>query len=127
MIHESIAEQIARRLRGFQTPRRLHQRARQLRLGRMFLVVGVALDRLARIDLVFDTPQAGGNKVAVATLFSKGLPIVGNIDLYQGRRREDDQALAALGVSDPIQLGFEDAPFRNLFYHNFQRVILEEH
>jgi len=71
--------------------------------------------------------QEGGRKVAVATLFSKGLPIFGSLDLYQGRRREDDRALAALGVSDPIQLGLKDAPFRNLFYHNFQRVILEEH
>lgn len=68
-----------------------------------------------------------GKTVAVATLCSSGLGIPGLLALYSVRRREDEAALSVLGVDDPIQLGFKDAPFRNLFYTSFQRIILGEH
>jgi len=68
-----------------------------------------------------------GKKIVVATLFSNGLPLPVNLDLYGGRRSEDRTALQILGVQDHLYLGFSDAPFRNLFYHSFDRIILREH
>src|SRR5436305_14019649 len=58
VIDEGSAEQFACGLRAFELAGGLHQGTRQLPLGRMLLVVAVALDRLAGIDLVLDAPQA---------------------------------------------------------------------
>ena len=71
--------------------------------------------------------RRAGKTAAVATLCSSGLGIPGLLAPYSVRRREDEAALSVLGVDDPIQLGFKDAPFRNLFYTSFQRIILGEH
>jgi LmbE family N-acetylglucosaminyl deacetylase len=68
-----------------------------------------------------------GKTVAVATLFSKGWQILEGFDLHRARRFEDVAALTLLGVENPIWLGYRDAPFRNLFYSSFQRVIMGEH
>jgi LmbE family N-acetylglucosaminyl deacetylase len=71
--------------------------------------------------------RQAGRSVTVATVCSKALPLPGPFDLYAGRRKEEERALSILGVENPIMLGFQDAPFRNLFYHNFERVIMREH
>src|SRR4029450_12421303 len=52
VIDEAVAEQIACRLRRLEPACRLHGRARQLPRRGMFDLVGVALDRLAGVDLV---------------------------------------------------------------------------
>src|SRR6476469_5850682 len=58
VIDEGVAEQIAGGPRALELAGGLHQGARQLPLRRMLLLVAVALDRLAGIDLVRDAPKA---------------------------------------------------------------------
>lgn len=70
--------------------------------------------------------QQRGNTVAVATAFTSGLGALG-MDTYLGRRTEDKQALAILGVEQPVWLGFPDAIFRHWFYWSFTSIILREH
>ena len=68
-----------------------------------------------------------GKNVLAATLFSNSWTTTFGYNLYKGRQTEDDIAQGLLGISNPIQLGYRDAPFRHLFYTNFQTIILGEH
>lgn len=68
-----------------------------------------------------------GKKVVVATVCSHALPLLPGLDLYKGRQHEDKQALNVLDVSNPLWLGFRDAPFRNLFYTSFKSIVLGKH
>jgi LmbE family N-acetylglucosaminyl deacetylase len=68
-----------------------------------------------------------GRTVLVATVFSNSLSLLPGKDLYEGRRREDKDALQILGIRNPVWLGFRDAPFRNWFYWNFESIVLGKH
>jgi len=67
-------------------------------------------------------------EVTVATLFSKGWPLSFGPDLYGGRRREDERALADLDKRIKIMhLGYKDAIFRHLYYTSFSRIVIGDH
>jgi LmbE family N-acetylglucosaminyl deacetylase len=68
-----------------------------------------------------------GKKVFVASIFSQAIKLLPGLDLYKGRRAEDERALNILGVKSPLWLDFRDAPFRNLFYTSFRSIILGKH
>ncbi len=70
--------------------------------------------------------REAGKSVAVATVCSRGLALPGPLDLYAGRRNEDQRALSILGVEGPIHLGFQDSLFRSLFYTSFEHIIMGE-
>jgi len=49
-------------------------------------------------------------------------------DLYDGRHREDERALAALDKRIKVMhLGYKDAIFRHLFYTSFSRIVIGDH
>jgi LmbE family N-acetylglucosaminyl deacetylase len=66
-----------------------------------------------------------GKRVMVATLFSAGDTSKESKEVYQERRKEDQQAMRALGV-EYVLFDFKDAPCRNSFYSSFERLFLEE-
>jgi LmbE family N-acetylglucosaminyl deacetylase len=65
--------------------------------------------------------------VVVATLFTNGQAAGESEDVLEARRREDIAALTALGVGDPMHLGFLDAPFRNSLYSDGAAIVTGEH
>jgi LmbE family N-acetylglucosaminyl deacetylase len=68
-----------------------------------------------------------GADIQVATIFTKAMSILPGLDLYNGRHSEDKKALSILGISKYKQLNFCDAPFRNLYYTSFSRIVLDRH
>ena len=62
MVDERIAEQLARRPRRLEALRGIPQGARQLTFGRMLLFVGVAFDRLVRLDAMLDAPETRADR-----------------------------------------------------------------
>ena len=63
-----------------------------------------------------------GKSILVATVFSHAMKLF--LDLYEGRRHEDQKALNVLNIDNPLWLGFSDAPFRNWYYTSFQSIVL---
>jgi LmbE family N-acetylglucosaminyl deacetylase len=68
-----------------------------------------------------------GTRVAIATLFTRGCHENDDEDYLEGRRNEDRAALNALGVGEPIHLGYPDAPFRSDFYSSGAAIVTREH
>jgi len=97
MIDERIAEQLARGLRGLEALSRIPKRARQLALGAVSLVVGVAFDLLVRLDAMLDAPKAGSDRCSERDIgidVRCGDPILDALRLL--RPRYDSQSAGAV-------------------------------